>query len=318
MTKWNRDIQKYDRNPNVRVSLKQLKDSQNISKDFFQELIAHLHCEKNNFVLRCYGITQDPESNEYIMVTDYAKKGDLRTYIRKQFHKIKWNEKLALLQNVACGLKEIHKEGWVHRDLHTGNLLLDPASINETIVIGDLGMCRPACQSSSSVYGVIPYMAPELFKGQPYSKESDIFSFGTILWEVSSGRLPFSDRPHDRDLIKEIANGLRPDVVDNTPNQYAELMWRCWDPNPSERPSASEIESILMDLRRDTGADLYLDKSYISQDHLSMSVTSVFQNGSTLSQFTSDLEDRVKEESQLIRSLPVNTQAIYSSRIFPN
>ncbi|CAG8691971.1 8146_t:CDS:2, partial [Scutellospora calospora] len=71
---WNRFNQQYDRKGCVEVALKRLKDSQNIGPSFFQELIAHLHCESNCFVLRCYGITQDPVSKEYIMVTDYATK----------------------------------------------------------------------------------------------------------------------------------------------------------------------------------------------------------------------------------------------------
>ncbi|CAG8471873.1 15733_t:CDS:2 [Cetraspora pellucida] len=158
MIKWNRYNQRYDRKGNVKVALKRLKDSQNIGPSFFQELIAHLHCESNYFVLRCYGITQDPVTNEYIMVTDYATKGDFRTYIRNEFRTLSWEGQISLLQSVAHGLKIIHEEGWIHRDLHSGNLLLSPSSTNEPIVIGDLGMCRPVrqitlrCRSTEVIY----------------------------------------------------------------------------------------------------------------------------------------------------------------------
>ncbi|RHZ88831.1 hypothetical protein Glove_21g196 [Diversispora epigaea] len=252
MIRWNRNLQKYDRKENIEVALKQLKDSQNIKAEFFQELIAHLHCENNDFVIRCYGITQDPQTKEYIMVIDYAKNGDLRTFIHNQFNQITWNERLSFLQGIAYGLKKIHEEGLIHRDLHTGNILLEPRLKPESIAIGDLGMCRPATftlkDNDGEIFGILPYIAPELFCGGSYSKKSDVYSFGTIMWEISSGALPFSNIPHDTELIKEIVNGVRPGLVYGTPDEYVELMWRCWDKDPDERPDINEIETILSSL----------------------------------------------------------------------
>ncbi|CAG8714036.1 17211_t:CDS:2 [Dentiscutata erythropus] len=101
MIKWDRYNQQYFRKGSVAIALKRLKDSQNIGPSFFQELIAHLHCESNCFVLRCYGITQDPVTKEYIMVTDYATKGDFRTYMRTEFRELSWENQISLLQSVA-------------------------------------------------------------------------------------------------------------------------------------------------------------------------------------------------------------------------
>ena len=84
-------------------------------------------------------------------------------------------------------------------------------------------------------------MAPEVLSRKPYTKESDIYSFGMIMWEFTTGKKPFHDRPHNHCLIKDILNGERPEITDDTPQFYADLMQRCWDANPENRPTAEEI-----------------------------------------------------------------------------
>ena len=97
----------------------------------------------------------------------------------------------------------------------------------------------------SKIFGVIPYMAPEVLSKKLYTKESDIYSFGMIMWEHTTGKKPFHDRPHDQYLVLNILNGERPQITDDTPEFYAELMKRCWDHNPENRPTAKEINDCL-------------------------------------------------------------------------
>ena len=70
-------------------------------------------------------------------------------------------------------------------------------------------------------------MAPEVLSKKTYTKESDIYSFGMIMWEHSTGKKPFHDRSHNRFLITDILKGERPQVTDDTPEFYAELMKKC-------------------------------------------------------------------------------------------
>ncbi|CAB4462759.1 unnamed protein product [Rhizophagus irregularis] len=75
------------------------------------------------------------------------------------------------------GLRYIHGNNFIHRDFHSGNILLD---VYDNWKIGDLGLSQSAVNNKSSnndIYGVIPYIAPEIFKGSAFSKESDIYSF---------------------------------------------------------------------------------------------------------------------------------------------
>src|SRR6185437_11398855 len=94
-------------------------------------------------------------------------------------------------------------------------------------------------------YGVIPYMAPEVLRGKPYTPASDIYSFAMIMWELTSLVPPFDDRPHDFHLSLSICKGERPEIIEGTPQCYIDLMKKCWDLDPLKRPSTSELQIIF-------------------------------------------------------------------------
>jgi serine/threonine protein kinase len=134
--------------------------------------------------------------------------------------------------------------------LHSGNIF--SYGINNSI-IGDLGLCQQVVykkDNPNKIYGVIPYLAPEVLSKKPYTKESDIYSFGMIMWEFTTGKKPFHDRSHNHFLITDILKGERPQITDDTPEFYAELMKKCWDHNPENRPTAREIFDCLWEYRR--------------------------------------------------------------------
>ena len=95
--------------------------------------------------------------------------------------------------------------------------------------------------SNNEIYGVIPYIAPEIFNGIAFSKESDIYSMGMIMWELTTGCKPFANVDHDTDLIIRIIDGKRPEITDDTPECFANLMKKCWNSNPTKRPLAKKI-----------------------------------------------------------------------------
>ena len=64
---------------------------------------------------------------------------------------------------------------------------------------------------------------------------------GMIMWELTSGCKPFNNVEHDTELIYEIIDGKRPEITSDTPECYVNLMKRCWDSNPTKRPSITEI-----------------------------------------------------------------------------
>jgi serine/threonine protein kinase len=187
-----------------------------------------------------------------MIIMPYYDKGDLIHYISNDFYNIRWHSKLLKLKYIINGLVNIHSVDIIHRDFHSGNIFFGSNNTFNNVVIGDLGISKSATESTddnNENYGIIPYMAPEIFQGQKYTKSSDIYSFGMIMWEFMTARRPFWDRNHDIYLIIEICDGLRPPIVTNAPEGYIELMKECWHSDPKKRPSATDIYEKINEMR---------------------------------------------------------------------
>src|SRR6185295_12781727 len=167
-------------------------------------------------------MTQDPNTKDYMMVLWYCEHGDLRNYLNKS---IDYKTKIRNLSEFATGLLDIHNAGKVLKDLHSGNLLFKiDSNDNEPIsLISDLGMSQPANISKEKtvnkegIYGVLPYVAPEVLYGSRYIQAADIYSFGIIMNEFMSEEMPYNDIPHDHILTVKICHGLRPKISEDTP-----------------------------------------------------------------------------------------------------
>ena len=144
-------------------------------------------------------------------------------------------------------LQTIHEKDFIHRDFHSGNILIEIIGNIDQYLIGDLGLSQPANKtlSNNEIYGVIPYIAPEILKGSEFSKESDIYSMSMIMWELTTGCKPFVNIEHDTDFIYDIIDGKRPEFTNDTPEDFANLMKKCWNSDPKKRPSAKKICEIL-------------------------------------------------------------------------
>jgi serine/threonine protein kinase len=141
----------------------------------------------------------------------------------------------------------IHEENLIHCDFHDGNILNHNDKNKDKIYISDLGLCQPVKSflKKYDIYGVIPFMAPEVLRGKSYTPASDIYSFSMIMWEFTSGIPPFNNRAHDLQLSLSICKGERPEIIENTPQCYVDLMKKCWDENPLKRPSSEEVLNII-------------------------------------------------------------------------
>ncbi|RIB14250.1 kinase-like domain-containing protein [Gigaspora rosea] len=228
------------------VALKRLNNSTNISSKFMKEFITNQLALNSDRILRCFGFTQDPETNDYLLALQYANDGDLNQYLRKNFVTIDWWQRLEILREIVRGIKDIHDINLVHHNLHGGNILRHVENSSTNYLIADFGLYFPSDSTDKSIgskiFGVLPFIAPEVLSGRIYTKASDIYSLGIIMWQITSGIPPFLGRPYDSNLAKDICEGLRPDIINGTPDRYIDLMKRCWDSNPNNRPN---IDSIL-------------------------------------------------------------------------
>ncbi|RIB07547.1 kinase-like domain-containing protein [Gigaspora rosea] len=184
--------------------------------------------------------------SDYAMIIKRATHGDLRNFLRSHKSKISWKEKARILVNIAKSLNSLHKLDLVHQDFHCRNILVDD---NMKIFIGDFGLSGPVnskTDKNKPIEGVLPYIAPEVLRGNSYTKKSEIFSFGIIMWEMAFFIPPFKDRTHDVHLVVDILlKGLRPLIMSSIPKIYENIMKLCWHEDPSKRPDASQLIVIL-------------------------------------------------------------------------
>ena len=116
-----------------------------------------------------------------MIVVEYIKDDSMSQYLKSNYNELNLKNKLNLFRNIAQGLKDIHNKGFVHKDLHSGNIL----SYNEyNCYITDLGLCKPVDdQDEKKIHGVLPYVAPEVLRGKTYTKSADIYSFGILAYD---------------------------------------------------------------------------------------------------------------------------------------
>src|SRR5437763_7084364 len=193
--------------------------------------------------LKIYGVTQDPETKEYMIVMQYANNGSLLSYLGQNINKLTWMDKLRHLFDIAYRLYSIHNTGLMHCDLHGGNMY------NTDPLICDLGLSQSvnSRQSNSTIRGVLPFIAPEVFHTSKFTQESDVYSFGIIMHLIATGEPPFRDRQFDRVLVCNIMGGLRPSMPDSAPEEYKKLAERCCDADPDKRPDTLACIRALYD-----------------------------------------------------------------------
>src|SRR4051794_10438529 len=169
---------------------------------------------------------------------------DLRNYLQQNHNLLTWKERIQITADIVNALYSIHEENAIHRDLHSGNLLY----LGQRFDISDLGFCGPADKSPTSIYGNLPYMAPETISRKEYTFKSDIYSVAMLMWEISSGQPPFSNYEHDVDFAMSIINGMRPKVISGTPLEYKNLMEQCWDADPLKRPDTRSLFNKISEI----------------------------------------------------------------------
>ncbi|RHZ49330.1 hypothetical protein Glove_522g93 [Diversispora epigaea] len=180
-----------------------------------------------------------------MIVMQYAQRGSLRKMLNEKFSRLDWNAKLKILFYIAFGLAKIHECDLMHKDLHSGNVVLE--SLTDPYIT-DFGLCKPVLQDftendQNKIYGVIPCTAPEILIRGEYSQASDIYSFGMIMLEVFTSYPPYYNTPHDINLIMAICNGQKPEIKFEIPQLLKDLMKRCWNSEPRNRPTAKELET---------------------------------------------------------------------------
>ncbi|KAG0323855.1 Mitogen-activated protein kinase kinase kinase 7 [Dissophora globulifera] len=216
-------------------------------------------------IQRLHGFTIDPATSIPYIVVQHNEHGTLHSYLLNFHPHLTWSDRYNLALDVALGLRYIHYKGYRHRHLHSASVLIDA---NGSAILSDFGSTRDAEVISSREHKArMAYIAPERLtkNGTRYSIECDIYALGMVLWEISSGRLPFESlivncSAEDGTLVslaQDIVAGRREHPVGGTDPVYEDLYTRCWHPNPLERPSLDwVIQTLGVLLKKPSGSNL--------------------------------------------------------------
>ncbi|XP_071799993.1 tyrosine-protein kinase receptor Tie-1-like [Asterias amurensis] len=247
-----------------RAAIKKLKENATSAdrQHFLEELkTMTLHGSHPNLV-KILGACQH-EGILYVAM-EYLSNGDLRCYLRKARSmedegqaSLSPQKLLRFALDVAKGMQHLAAHGVIHRDLAARNILLDD---NLVAKVSDFGLSRGEDVYVQTSKTRVPtrWLSLESLTHQTYTSMSDVWSFGILLWEIATlGGTPYPGIK-TQFLTYRLQNGYRMPKPGNSDAKIYNLMLKCWQDNPDDRPSFKKLVSVLKKM-----ADSNADQIYI-------------------------------------------------------
>ncbi|KAM9311381.1 tyrosine-protein kinase Fes/Fps [Gastrophryne carolinensis] len=186
------------------------------------------------------------------IVMELVQGGDFLTFLRNEGPRLKTKELIRMSDNAAAGMEYLESKRCIHRDLAARNCLVTEKNV---LKISDFGMSREEADGVYSSTGgmkqiPVKWTAPEALNYGRYSSESDVWSFGILLWEAFSlGAVPYASM-NNQQTREAIEQGTRLQAPDNCPDDIYQLMLRCWEYDPRKRPSFSTVHQELVSIKK--------------------------------------------------------------------
>lgn len=225
------------------------------------------------------------------IITEYLPNGSLKVILDKEKRSIaddNWSptKKYICLIGIADA-RYLHEHGILHRDLKPENILMDE---NYYPRISDFGLsrCFPNSLSQSmkltmtGQIGTPLYMAPELFENEKYGPAVDVFAFAILAYEILTGKQPYHELGKNLNgikLFKSVENGVRPTFGDDVPLKMLQLISKCWDKDPDNRPSFKDIFDVL-------SSDFSLSPEEVDKDEVNEYLEIINESGLGDEQYT--------------------------------
>ena len=241
----------YDPHMDREVAIKVFKrEDEEMLRRFIRE--AHLMATfRNEHLVVVYdsGESQVGDVTWYYIVMPYMAGGTLRTRIRRS--PLSLEEACQALKDIASALDYIHRQGIIHRDIKSSNVLLDAEG---RCYLADFGIARTATDvtqltATGNVLGTVDYVAPELFEPDHRADvRSDLYSLGVLLFEMVTGQLPFT--AENQIAVVTMHMNKRPpapsSISQNISPQVERVVFRALEKNPAMRyGSATELANAF-------------------------------------------------------------------------
>uniref|UniRef100_A0A672Z5R0 Tyrosine-protein kinase receptor n=1 Tax=Sphaeramia orbicularis TaxID=375764 RepID=A0A672Z5R0_9TELE len=241
--------------PETRVAIKTVNESASMREriEFLNEasVMKEFNC---HHVVRLLGVVSQGQPTLVIM--ELMTRGDLKSYLRSLRPK-EWSslslpplkKMLQMAGQIADGMAYLNANKFVHRDLAARNCMV---AEDFTVKIGDFGMTRDIYETDyyrKGGKGLLPvrWMSPESLKDGVFTTNSDVWSFGVVLWEIATlAEQPYQGLSNEQVLRFVMEGGLL-EKPQNCPDMLFELMRMCWQYNPKMRPAFVEIISSVKD-----------------------------------------------------------------------
>lgn len=254
--------------PETPVAVKILDDEMDIDaqRRFLRE-ITNQNCYHPCIATLITYWTANGKDDRYAIVVEYypftlqnvinaVKNRDENVSSRGNSAKLNSTKKSCIAVGIVAGLCALHRCDILHRDLKPDNILIDSKLYPK---ISDFGLSRRHVEENGKMSAHECgnwYTAPESISDElktKYTTAVDIFALGICLFQLATGEHPYKS-PIRKDWLKEIRklDGVRPDIPNEVPEGWAEIIRGCWKYNSMERPTASEILSQADKLKWDS------------------------------------------------------------------
>ena len=231
---------------NQKVAIKSLlsnKLSKNATKFYIREIHTMALLE-SMFVVDLVGFTIE---NPFAIITKYQQKGQLSKHIKKKvsnsIEKFSGTKLSMIALGLASALITFEEHNIVHRDLKSGNILVDDELIPKICDFGAARIYHKGDQMTNKI-GTLHFMAPENVYSKNYDNKVDVYSFGLVLYEMAEQKSPFLDVRKDQILQLLPQNKLHLNF-DKASKELKSLIKQCTDFDPKKRPTPKELFDIF-------------------------------------------------------------------------